>query len=306
MGTTQSLEEKNIKKKKNMCYNLRYNLVPSHSGHEYIEVTKSNLNEYFNFSKDNSITYHDLRSDFPSIINTDVYPFNPIASVSYLLQYSMLQNKLPIFPPSLLFIYKHISFYEQDSKILNFDVIFKSIINFGFCSENEFKSNVDNLDKEIENDLIERAESYKFINIYKVENDLDMIKNLIKNKLPILVGFTVYYDLNKISNTIIIPDKEIDYKRGGLSGVLVGYIDEREVFIMAMTYGSNFGLSGFLMVPYKFILDKNYTFEKYIISLNQQRIQGYIEQRREMINFNEDKTKIKKKVIKAHTHSLFS
>ena len=54
------------------------------------------------------------------------------------------------------------------------------------------------------------------------------------------MGFSVYYDFNKIESYMWMPDINLDKKLGGFSGVLVGYIEDRKMFIMASTFGSFF------------------------------------------------------------------
>ena len=39
-----------------------------------------------------------------------------------------------------------------------------------------------------------------------------------------------------------------------------------------------------VLIPYDYVLNENYTFEKYIIDFNPDRVNGYISQRREMVN----------------------
>ena len=106
MGTNQSSIEK---KRLFPQYNLKYNLIPSHSGHEFDIISMKDLGNKLNVLDNNESKYIDLRNEFPNILNTLEYPFNPIACVSYLIQYSMIQTKLPIFQPSLMFIYKNIA-----------------------------------------------------------------------------------------------------------------------------------------------------------------------------------------------------
>ena len=43
--------------------------------------------------------------------------------------------------------------------------------------------------------------------------------------------------------------KELDKKLGGLTVVLVGYIEERQMFIAATTFGKYCGTNGFITLP---------------------------------------------------------
>ena len=146
-------------------------------------------------------------------------------------------------------------------------------------------------------------------NDYEVgkRNKLETIKILIKNKYPILVGFTIYYDLSNIDSFMWMPDKKQDKKLGGLAGVIVGYIDDRKMFIVAQTFGENFANSGYVLVPYDYILNENYTFEKYIIDFNPDRVNGYISQRREMVSLEKKPNEKVKEIYKQNMFdNLFS
>tara|TARA_B100000524_G_scaffold348231_1_gene252130 strand:+ start:1021 stop:1974 length:954 start_codon:yes stop_codon:yes gene_type:complete len=291
---------------KTQIYNDRYNLIPSLPGHEYNLIDINNLNNLgltYNI-EDKLDNYVDLRTNFPNIINIKDMSLNPIASVTYMIHYSMLKCKLPIFPPSMIFIFNNVLFYRNSKNIINFDSIFQSIQNFGFCSENELHSIYSNLNIKPPNHVYERAIAFKFINVFKVDNNLTLLKSLIKNKYPILVGFTVYYNLENISVKMWLPDKNKDTKKGGLSGVLVGYIEEQKMFIMAQTFGESFGTSGFILIPYDYILDDNYTFEKYILDFDSNRVESYINQRKKMINLDSahsEKKNVKYKEDKFNT-----
>lgn len=289
MGNTQNHAESHevnhsqtLTKITNFYFN-KYNLVPSLPGHEYTTINMDFLKKKYDIG-DKVDTYIDLRNSFPGIINMDHLPFNPVISVVYILHWALLRNKLPLFPPSSMYIYRNISYYKNIKSLLCFDVIFNSIKDFGFCSENEFHMIAENLTNDIPLRIKDKSLAFKFIKIFKVEQELETIQHLLKNKYPILVGLTIYYDLTKISSYMWMPDPAQDKKLGGLSGVLVGYIDERKMFIMAGTFGESFGTSGFVLIPYEYILNPDYTFELYTVDFDIDRVEGYINQRKQMIS----------------------
>tara|TARA_B110000211_G_scaffold233907_1_gene301566 strand:- start:139 stop:1059 length:921 start_codon:yes stop_codon:yes gene_type:complete len=259
---------------KNNYYLDRYNLVPSYRNNTYDVIDKN----FFNKKTGNDVPdYMDLRKTFPSIIDVRTLPFNPIACVSYLLEYSLLKNELNVFPPSLMFIYKHCHFFKGASNLISFETIFNAIRSKGFCIETEFRTTPANLSSgSIPNDLYEKAIPYKFIKVYKVLNNLQIIKTVLSNDYPILVGFSIYSKLTRISDQLVLPDHSTQQNLGGMGGVLVGYIEDREMFIMAQTYGNNFGQNGYLLVPYDYILNKNYTFEMYVLDIVKKRVDGYM------------------------------
>lgn len=293
MGASQSHEEKceiNANEKSNIAkqfYFDKYNWVPSFPSFKHKLITMPMLTRKYDTS-DPLPGYIDLRTSFPQIQSINDLPFNPIISTVYLLHYQLLKNKLPIFPPSSLYIYKHITYYRNVKSLFSFECIFKSIQNYGFCSENDLSTSSGNLDVTINSKLLEKACAFKFIEVYKVEQDLNVIKTLLKNEVPILAGITVFYDLSTIDSYMWMPDETIDNTLGGLTIVLVGYIDERNMFIAATTFGKNFGTNGYIMIPYDYIINKSYTGELYTIDFKKERVEGYINQRKEMVNLQQD------------------
>tara|TARA_B100001094_G_scaffold316207_1_gene357145 strand:- start:487 stop:1431 length:945 start_codon:yes stop_codon:yes gene_type:complete len=283
-----SIEDTQELKTKKDYYFDKYNWIPSLPGYEYDTIYMSNLRRKYDLT-DQLPGYIDLRTSFPQIKSLNNLPFNPIISVIYILHYQLLKNNLPIFPPSVMYVYRNITFYRNVKCLFSFESIFNSIKSFGFCSENDLQTTNDNLNTHIDNKLIEKSGAFKFIEIYKVHQELEVIKTLLKHEVPVLVGFSVYYDLSNVDSYMWLPDEKLDKKLGGISMVLVGYIDEREMFIAATTFGNNYGTNGYIMIPYDYILNKNYTSELYTLDFKKERVEGYIAQRKEMVDLQNNR-----------------
>ena len=86
-----------------------------------------------------------------------------------------------------------------------------------------------------------------------------------------------------------IPDLSIDNRIGGITGLIVGYSDDRECFIVKMAFGKSFGISGYVMVPYNYVIDKELVPEIYYLDLKKNRIEGFINQKRDVISLNDHK-----------------
>lgn len=295
MGNSQSYQEYSYNNDCNY-FNVKYNLTPSLPDFGYKLIDLKLLRQLNHLSPGETITdqYIDLRNNFPNILNINDLPFNPIATVVYAIHYSLLKNKLPIFQPSMMYIYHNIKYYKSVKNLFSFDSIFTSIKKYGLCSETQYKTIYQNIDNSPSFQTKDRAESFKFIKIFKVDNDLELIKTLLKKKFPIIVGFTAYYDIENIESTMWIPDEK-DNKLGGLSGLIVGYIDDRKMFIMAQSFGEYFGTNGFIMVPYEYILNNNYTFERYIVEFDSNKVETYINQKKKMNDMKIEKQYLQKK-----------
>lgn len=273
--TSSSLNKKNM-------YCPIYNLIPSYPTY-YPLINEEYVDK--NFIKCDLPSYIDLRQSFPPIIDMGQLPLNPIYSILYIIQYKLVKYNLPVFPLSAIYTFNHINGFENIKSVFSFDQLFKSIQNYGISSESEVPTNHSNLNIITDTDIIlERARALRFIDVYQIEQNLHVIKSCLKNGMPILVGMCMFVDLVNIDTTLWMPNNTIDHFRGGLSGVIVGYIDERQMFIVAQTFGDNFGQHGYILVPYDYILDIKLTFEIYSIDLLRSRVEGYLNQRKEMIS----------------------
>ena len=265
-------------------FKTKYNWIPSFPMKEYETITAKNIGKYINTSFELHKSYIDLRVDAPPILNTGELPLHPIATVSSMLNYQLNQNKLPLFPPSRLFIYKHCGFYPDVHSILSYEMIFKSIEKCGFCSEVDYPYIEENIYNTPSTRDYKIAESFKFIEIFKIDSDIKLIKTFLQNDKPLMIGIVLYYDLFKIVDTLWIPDLSIDTRIGGTTGLIVGYSDESDCFIVKMAYGKNFGISGYIMIPYEYVLDKELVPEIYYLDLKKNRIEGFINQKREVVS----------------------
>lgn len=302
MGNSESIKNNSHEK---ILYNIKYNWVTSYPLIEYELLKLDNLNKILTNYTNNLSKYIDLRVNLPPILDIKTIPIHPIASVCSMLNYQLIKSKLPIFPPSRLFIYHNCGYFPNIKSLLSFDTIFKSIKKFGFCSEIDMEYSEENLLNSPTNINYKVGEAFKFINIYRVDTNLELIKILLQNEMPLLLGIVLYYDLKKIVDKMWLPDLSIDKRVGGITALLVGYIDEREDFILQFSYGKTFGLSGYVTIPYEYVLNKLLVPEIHYIDLNKNRIEGFINQRREVVSLQDQ---INKKPVDKYDNvqTLFS
>ena len=284
-----SISEIDINNPEIFFFKKKYNWIPSFPMKEYDNITNSNVGKYINTTFELSKTYIDLRVNCPPILNIGELPLHPIATVVSMINYQLNVNKLPLFPPSRLFIYKNCGFYPEVKSVISYEMIFKSIDKFGFCSEVDFPYIEENLYSKPSIKDYKIAESFKFIDVFKVDNDIKLLKRFLQNEKPLMIGMVLYNGLEKIIDKIWLPDLSIDKRVGGITGLIVGYSDDRECFIIKMAFGKSFGNSGYIMVPYNYINDVTLVPEIYYLDLKKNRIEGFINQKREVISLSNEK-----------------
>jgi len=98
--------------------------------------------------------------------------------------------------------------------------------------------------------------------------NLDILKSAIFNGMPILCGISTYASYNSTSTNktgvISYPDKTKEKKNpGGHQVSLWGWDDDKRIFHLLNTRGSNYMNKGWCTIPYEYILDSelSYSFE---------------------------------------------
>lgn len=294
MGNTEST----IKEYENRPLFLsKYNWILSYPLRQYDYINLDKFGKNSNIDK----KYVDLRINCPPVLDNENIPVHPISTVCSMLNYQLNRNKLNTFPPSRLFIYHNCNFFNNVTSLFTYEIIFKSIEKYGFCSEIDFRFNENNLEQKPDLKHYDIAEAYKFVEIYKVNNNLEVLKKMLINDMPIMAGIVLYTDLGKIVDKLWIPEKE-DIKVGGITCLIVGFSDDRKCFFAKFAFGKNFGNSGYIMIPYEYIEDTHLTPELYYLDLKKNRIEGFLNQRRETISLEK---KMKTTSSYNNTNSFF-
>ena len=91
----------------------------------------------------------------------------------------------------------------------------------------------------------------------KVTQDLVEIKSAIADGYPVVCGIDVYSSFESEetlkSGIIPVPNPEKESLLGGHCVALYGYNDEKQVFIMMNSWGTDVGQQGWFTIPYSYI-----------------------------------------------------
>jgi len=270
MGNNESIPS-NMSLRKD-SYN-RYNWVPSFIKYNE-EILKYNDNEV-----DEEKAYHDLRPNMNCLFDDKGNLL--VLSICVYLNYLILKadNLNPFIVSYDYLNYNLINLYNNDNSKNNFTNIIDLIKKIGFVSASEtiFDNN------ELREEIYDLGKNYRYINYKKVDNNIKLVKRLMDNDKLILIGLPIYtnFESNLCVNGYINLPKENDKIIGGISGILCGYIEKKNVFIMYLGISKKCGDRGFIYLPYEYI-KYNYGSELWILELNEELI---------LLNLNE---KIKK------------
>lgn len=304
MGNTESSDNRHPAN-----LSIEFNLVPSFKNRSYTTITRENIYKTlglassidFGFMRGSGEDiviptiqeptppkYVDLRGEMPMVpharpvlIQGVSISLNGIATVLSALHYQLLKQNLPVFPPSRFFVASGLGYYERPTVLYSLESVFETIRDRGLCAETDY--NRGDLEGETISDAItnEKAESFRYIDVYHVENSADTIKLLIDNKQPVIVNLVLYTHPTKIINRLNIPETD-ERPLGGMSFLLVGYMEERQYYIAMTTLGKEFGASGFVYIPYGYITNMDLCPEKYVVMFNRIRVEGNIQQKKQI------------------------
>ncbi|OKY26516.1 C1 family peptidase [Thalassotalea sp. PP2-459] len=104
---------------------------------------------------------------------------------------------------------------------------------------------------------IEQAKTFRQVKYCRlsIEHGIDEIKHALSNQTPVIFGFIEPRSFFEIPSSGIMPmPSEDELRIGGHAVCAVGFDDDKQALLIRNSYGGNFGLSGYLYMPYEFML----------------------------------------------------
>lgn len=173
------------------------------------------------------------------------------------------QKEVPEFVPSVLFNYYNTRAAEgtinedAGAEIRN---AIKTVAKMGFCDEKYWPFDVSKFKKRPPAAAYKNAALYKAIEYFRLDNtNLTELKTCIASGYPFVFGFTVYANsIQKADKTGIIemPDKS-DTVDGGHAVVCCGYDDNKKLFKIHNSWGTEVGDKGYYYMPYDYMSNPN-------------------------------------------------
>lgn len=190
-------------------------------------------------------------------------------AISFMLGFNILNNhaQTPFdstLPFSRLFIYYNERVIEgsvnQDSGAQIRDGL-KSIASEGVCIENLYPYDINKFTIQPSIDAYNDALKYKAIEYGRLNNlnKLELIQCLMDG-YPFVLGFSVYdsFESQQVSDTGIVElPKSSERLMGGHCVCCVGYDLDSDRFIIANSWGIDWGQDGYFTIPSNYICDDN-------------------------------------------------
>ena len=187
-------------------------------------------------------------------------------SVSYCIRYVRQKHKTTVYDPSRLFIYYYGRVVENfpisEDTGLYIRSGYKSVAKYSVCSERNWPYIPYRFAVEPNAYAISAAKQHKTFEYFSIDHDLFQLKKCLVDGYPISFGFTVFdsFMSSHVAKTgkVSVPKYSEEEESGGHCMTIVGYDDESKCFKVANSWGKKWGLGGFCLMPYEFIMNENY------------------------------------------------
>lgn len=206
------------------------------------------MKDCFNIPFKNDINEIDLRDKMPSLDNYEL--LGSIAnSIATLIEYD-----IPNYKCSRLFLY-----YNQrlDTDTYNLHHSIKSLLKYGFCSNDDYPYNPNDINNEPSISIYQKANEMRFkFEMMKIKKTLKCLCASLINNEPIIMTIRLFESFNINEISIKIPEtneKEI----GGISIIICGFSMYKQVFIIQL-------LNKYYEIPFLYLLDSNLSSSPFI------------------------------------------
>lgn len=206
----------------------------------------------------------DLRSQCPPVYDQGQLGSCTANGIGGAIHFERLKQKAtPDFVPSRLFIYYNERVIEHtvqsDAGAQIRDGI-KTVAKQGDCPESEWPYDIAKFAHKPSASCYSDALKYKTINYQRLTQNLSQMRQCVAAGYPFVFGFTAYdsFESADVAKTGIVPmpaaSEEIV---GGHCMLVVGYDDTQQAFITRNSWGEGWGMAGYCMMPYAYLLDAN-------------------------------------------------
>ena len=138
---------------------------------------------------------------------------------------------------------------------------FKVCQKLGVPLEKDWPYDIKKFSQEPPAKLAAEAREHRISNYRSVPRNLDSMKAVLSNRQTIAFGFTVYesFESDDVAKTGIVPmPTRRERALGGHEVLLVGYLkDEPNYGLVRNSWGDGWGLGGYFLMPWAYVLDRN-------------------------------------------------
>jgi len=174
----------------------------------------------------------------------------------------MKQENADTFTPSRLFIYYNERSVEGTTDIDNGASIrdgIKSINKTGVCHESLWPYDVSKFAQTPPSICYQDAKEHKSLKYYRIKQRRSQLKSALQTGYPVVCGIAVYESMETphVAETGLVSMPEENEKLlGGHCIVLVGYDNEKKLWLFRNSWGSSWGNEGYGYLPYQYLSNR--------------------------------------------------
>jgi C1A family cysteine protease len=202
----------------------------------------------------------DLRSEFSPVYDQGQLGSCTANAIAGAIEFDQRKQGTKEFTPSRLFIYYNERAMEgtvsQDAGAQIRDGV-KSVATLGAAPETDWPYDISKLTQKPPKQAYTDAKSDLVTTYARVTQDLTQMRGCLAEGYPFVFGFTVYesFESEAVAKTgeLRMP-KTGEAVVGGHAVVAAGYKDDQRVFIVRNSWGSAWGLNGYFLMPYEYLI----------------------------------------------------
>ena len=197
-------------------------------------------------------------------------------STGCIFNFEQRKQGSPDFIPSRLMIYYNARLLEEnvnnDDGCQIRDAI-KALIKQGVCDETEWAYDESKFAIKPSDNCYIHAEKHQVIQYMSVPQTLIGIKTALVQGYPISFGIQIYesFESEQVINSGIVPMPDVEREQclGGHAIVIVGYDDNKKIFICRNSWGNKVMMGGYFTLPYGYVLVNVLASDFWIIQKNE-------------------------------------
>ncbi len=205
----------------------------------------------------------DLRGQCPPVYDQGQLGSCTANAIAAAVEFDRKKQGLSDFVPSRLFIYYNERVMEgtvsEDSGAQIRDGI-KSVAKIGAPTEADWPYDIKKFAERPPAKAYTDAKLDRAVQYQRVVHTLQQMQGCLASGFGFVFGFTVYesFESDALAKTGIMPmPKAHERKLGGHAVMAVGYDTDSRMMIVRNSWGTDWGQSGYFMMPFEFIISRN-------------------------------------------------
>jgi hypothetical protein len=147
----------------------------------------------------------------------------------------------------------------------------KIYVKYGVCPESMWLYEAKNFATEPPESCYEEALNHQALEYRSINQTLVDLKTCLAMGNTFICGIDIYQSFmtSGVSKTGIVPMPKPKFEKllGGHAIEVVGYYEKLRCFLCKNSWGKNWGMHGYFLIPYEYLLDKQFADDFWTITL---------------------------------------